>query len=115
MLSYNTKNINSLDLTAGLEHGPMPSACSLIDNLFRERKMAVSRLKLARIEQDKTQVDLWMETGIPQWRISLLERGITPRQEEAVKLASALGRNVDELFPAQEDPPNGFAPRMAQA
>lgn len=57
-----------------------------------------TRMKLRRIEKEKTQIDLWGETGIPQWRLSLIERGLPPRCEEAKKIAAALGSTSDELF-----------------
>ena len=59
----------------------------------------VSEMKLHRIRKELSQIDLWMKTGIPQWRISLIERGIKPKREEAEKIASVLGGNVAELFP----------------
>lgn len=59
----------------------------------------VSALKLVRIKKEVTQVDLWMKSGVPQWRISLIERGIPPRDEEAKKIANALGESVENIFP----------------
>ena len=59
----------------------------------------VSAMKIARIKKEVTQIDLWMKTGIPQWRISLIERGITPKDEEAKKLSDALGEKCENLFP----------------
>jgi|TARA_R100001530_G_scaffold126521_1_gene95373 DNA-binding XRE family transcriptional regulator len=58
----------------------------------------VSKMKLKRIEADKTQIDLWNETGIPQWRISLIERGMPPKAVEAGKIADALEATIEELF-----------------
>jgi len=57
-------------------------------------------MKLARIQREVTQIDLWMKTGIPQWRLSLIERGIIPQKKEADRIAGALGATVTELFPA---------------
>ena len=51
----------------------------------------VSPMKLERIKQGLRQMDLWMQTGIPQWRISLIERGLPPKPDERRKLAKALG------------------------
>lgn len=62
--------------------------------------MVVSPLRIERIKKGKTQIDLWVQTDIPQWRISLIERGIPPRAEEAQKLAEALQVSVSELFGA---------------
>jgi transcriptional regulator with XRE-family HTH domain len=59
----------------------------------------ISPLKLERIKRGFTQIDLWMKTGIPQWRISLIERGIAPKPEEAQKIAEALNSQLDDVFP----------------
>jgi transcriptional regulator with XRE-family HTH domain len=48
-------------------------------------------MRLERIKLGMSQIDLWMETGIPQWRISLIERGVPPKPDERRKLAKALG------------------------
>lgn len=52
--------------------------------------------------KEVTQVDLWMKTGIPQWRISLIERGIPPEKDEAEKIAGALQIDSKDLFPSIE-------------
>jgi transcriptional regulator with XRE-family HTH domain len=62
-------------------------------------------MKLERIRKGKTQTDLWQETGIPQWRISLIERGMPPKADEVRKLAEALRRPADELFGAKKGYP----------
>jgi len=59
----------------------------------------ISELKLARIKREMTQVDLWLKTDIPQWRISLIERGLIPRSEEKRKIADVLGLPLEDLFP----------------
>ena len=64
----------------------------------------VSVMKLKRIEKEVTQIDLWMQTGIPQWRISLIERGVHPRLEEAEKIAAVLEMSERELFPQLQGP-----------
>lgn len=58
----------------------------------------ITRMKLKRILREMTQTDLWRETGIPQWRLSVIERGIPPRGEEAEKIATALGSTPEEIF-----------------
>lgn len=58
----------------------------------------VSELRITRIKKEMTQVDLWLKTGIPQWRISLIERGIVPKFEERRKIAKALGTTESEIF-----------------
>jgi len=60
--------------------------------------MVISNLRIARLRRGKTQIDLWMATGIPQWRISLIERGIVPKPEERRRIAKALGVSEKELF-----------------
>jgi hypothetical protein len=62
----------------------------------------VSQMKIERIRREVTQIDLWMKTGIPQWRLSLIERGIVPKPEEAEMIASALGVERGELFPSDK-------------
>jgi hypothetical protein len=59
----------------------------------------LSRMKLERVKQEVSQTDLFIQTGIPQWRLSLVERGIVPNMDEAEKISSALGVSVRELFP----------------
>ena len=49
------------------------------------------KLKIERVKKDLTQYQLWMKTDIPQWRISLIERGLPPTPDERRKLAEALG------------------------
>ena len=51
----------------------------------------VSTMKLERIRRGLSQIDLWVQTGIPQWRISLIERGLPPKPDERQKLAEVLG------------------------
>jgi transcriptional regulator with XRE-family HTH domain len=58
----------------------------------------VSVLRIERAKRGKTQVDLWMATDIPQWRLSLIERGVLPTPDERQKIAKALGVPEDDLF-----------------
>jgi transcriptional regulator with XRE-family HTH domain len=58
----------------------------------------VSKMKIERVKKGITQIDLWMRSGIPQWRISLIERGITPKPDEAAKIAEVLSVTEEELF-----------------
>jgi len=62
----------------------------------------VSRIRLERIKKEITQIDLWMKTGIPQWRISLIERGIMPKLDEKEKIAKALSCKVTDIFPQNQ-------------
>ena len=58
----------------------------------------ISKLKMARIKKELTQIDLWMKCGVPQWRLSLIERGIAPTENEAINIAEALEIPCDKLF-----------------
>lgn len=76
------------------------------DFIFRKTgdfNMPVSTMKLTRFQKGLTQVDLWQLTGIPQWRLSLIERGLLPKGDEADKIAKALGRAQEEIFPCVVD------------
>ena len=59
----------------------------------------VSEMKIKRIRQGLSQVELGLQTGIPQWRISLIERGIKPGQQEIRKISTALKLSTDDAFP----------------
>lgn len=63
----------------------------------------ISPLKLERIKRGITQIDLWMKTEIPQWRISLIERGIAPKPEEAQKISEALNCRLEDVFPRRAE------------
>jgi len=56
-----------------------------------------SQLKLWRIERDYTQQKFAAISGIAQQRISELERGLRPRDDELVKLSRA-GVPVAQFF-----------------
>lgn len=66
------------------------------------RKSMVSMLKVERVKRGITHIDLWMKSGVPQWRISLIERGISPKPNEAKKITKALGLDEQILFPVQD-------------
>jgi transcriptional regulator with XRE-family HTH domain len=57
----------------------------------------ISLIRLERLKRGLRQQDLWVETGIPQWRISLIENGMTPRPDERKKLADVLGIPEDAI------------------
>lgn len=61
--------------------------------------MPVSKLKIERVKLGLTQFDFWKRAEIPQWKVSLIERGLRPSREEALKIAGVLGKPIDELFP----------------
>jgi len=56
------------------------------------------RLKFERITKRVSQWDLSQQTGIPNYRISLIENGrVKPRPEELTLLAKALGTTVEAI------------------
>ena len=61
----------------------------------------VTPMKIERIKKELKQTDLWMKTGIPQWKISLIENGMPPKPEEKKKIAKALGLTESKLFPTE--------------
>lgn len=66
--------------------------------------MPVSQVKIERVKAGLTQFDFWKRAEVPQWKISLIERGLRPSREEALKIAGVLGQAVNKLFPDfQED------------
>jgi len=63
-----------------------------------EEKM--NRLREARFKKNKTQIQLFIDTGICQSKISYIENGYwIASEEEKIKLANALGVEKDWLFP----------------
>ena len=57
-------------------------------------------LREARFRKGLNQYDISLKTGIPQSKISLFENHyLTPKPEEAQKIARALRLPVTELFP----------------
>lgn len=60
----------------------------------------ISNLKIERVRQGLTQLELGMKAGIPQYRISLIERLMPPNLEEMKKLSEALNCKVEDLFPS---------------
>jgi len=66
-------------------------------------KKKMTRLKEARFSSRKTQMQLWLETGIHYSTISRIECGdIIPTEEQKEKLATALQVEVEWLFPNEE-------------
>jgi hypothetical protein len=68
-----------------------------------EARRMVSAMRLQRVQREVSQIDLFLKTGIPQWRISLIERGIAPKSDEAQRIAEVLGADVKALFPALQE------------
>jgi transcriptional regulator with XRE-family HTH domain len=63
----------------------------------------ISKMKLERIKKGMSQIDLCMKTDVPQWRISLIERGIVPKPEEAQRIAKALDCRLKDIFPFHDE------------
>jgi hypothetical protein len=57
----------------------------------------ISLIRLERLKRGLRQEDVYALTDIPQWRISLLERGMPPLPDERKKLASVLGLPEEEI------------------
>ena len=56
----------------------------------------LNNLKLTRVAQGLTQIDLQIKTNIVQSKISHAERGILPlKEEEKRKIEQALGTKID--------------------
>lgn len=58
----------------------------------------ILQLKIERLKRGWNQMQLCLKSGLPQWRISLLERGVTPKTKEAEILATLFEKSPDELF-----------------
>ena len=62
-----------------------------------------NRLKEARFRAGKTQIKLYLETGIHYTTLSRIECGyLVPNIEKRNKLAEALGVRADWLFPEND-------------
>ncbi len=62
--------------------------------------MAVSPLRHARLDAGFTLFDMQQRAGIPQSRLSLIERGlVAPRRDEQERLADVLQLQIASLFP----------------
>ena len=62
--------------------------------------MMLTKVKLERIQRGLRQADVAALTKgkVPQHRLSLLERGVTPNPDEVKALADAFNVNPEELF-----------------
>jgi len=56
----------------------------------------ITKIRIERLKMGLRQVDLATQTGIPQQKISLLERGFPASEAEALKLGRALGLKMKE-------------------
>ncbi len=63
----------------------------------------MNKLRIIRTIKNITQWDLTEATGIPNYRISLFEKGrIAPNPDELAALAKALGVTPDQLLDEHE-------------
>ncbi len=58
----------------------------------------ISMMKIERVKRGISQPKLESRTNIPQWRISLIERGIVATSEEIEKIAAVIGVDSSDLF-----------------
>jgi hypothetical protein len=59
-----------------------------------------SALRLAREAIGATAIDIGYQTGIPEARLYMIERGrFNPRPMEAERLSKLFGKSVIDLFP----------------
>jgi hypothetical protein len=68
--------------------------------IYWEELMMLTKVKLERIQRGMRQADVAALTKgkVPQHRLSLLERGVTPNPDEVKALADAFQVNAEELF-----------------
>jgi len=62
-----------------------------------------SPLRVARVLKDLSQEGLAGLSGVPRWRVSLLERGVIPKDGEAKAIGETLGVDPEKLFPKRND------------
>jgi transcriptional regulator with XRE-family HTH domain len=62
------------------------------------KNMAATPVKIERVKRELTQVALAARSGVPQYRISSIERGAKPHADEATALALVLETTTAELF-----------------
>lgn len=59
----------------------------------------VSRLKIQRILEGHTLYTLEKRSGVPFWRLSLIENGLLPTPKQIVQISTALETDPAEIFP----------------
>ena len=71
---------------------------------LKERYESMNKLKETRFRKEKSQLQLYLETGIAPCIISWIENGRwNPSEKEKIKLANALNTEVDWLFPKENN------------
>lgn len=63
----------------------------------------VLQLRIERMKKGWNQAQLALRSGISQWKISFLERGLSPKPEEAAILSIIFERPPEELFAELQD------------
>lgn len=61
--------------------------------------MAVSKIKIARVEKDLTQEDLAKKVGVTRQTIGLIETGrYNPSLNLCIEICRVLGKTLNDLF-----------------
>jgi len=63
----------------------------------------ITPMRIKRVMREMTQMDVSLRADLPQWKVSLFERGVCPRSDEALRIAEVLGADVKDLFPALQE------------
>lgn len=63
------------------------------------------KIKELRIKKGLSQMEVYDKTGIQPYRLSLIERGLIPKREEAEKIAKLYSQDINSLFPLTDDTP----------
>jgi len=67
--------------------------------MTRRENVAVSKIKIARVEKDYTQEDLANIVGVTRQTIGLIEAGkYNPTLKLCIEIAKALDKTLDSLF-----------------
>ena len=68
-------------------------------------ELAVSKIKVARVQFDLTQQQLAEKVGVTRQTISLIEKGkYNPSLELCLNICYALNQTLNDLFWEEEDP-----------
>lgn len=59
----------------------------------------VSRMKIQRVTKGFTLVMLRRSTNIPEWKLSMIENGLDPGNEDILKICEALECKPEDIFP----------------
>jgi DNA-binding XRE family transcriptional regulator len=70
-------------------------------------------MKIRRTIKGYTHVMLSRATGAPEWKLSMIENGLDPGNELALKIAEVLECKTEDIFPVY--PPSRFAEEYIKA